>query len=42
VEYTPVETIAIGLVANGERRSTAVHLAVVALLCDPLAFGGIW
>lgn len=31
VEYTPVETIAIGLVANGERRSTAVHLAVVAL-----------
>ena len=31
VEYAPVETIAIDLIANGDRRATAARLAAVAL-----------
>ena len=42
VEYAPAETIAIELLAGGDRGATAVRLAVVALVCDLLAFGGLW
>lgn len=42
VEYAPVETIAIDLIANGDRRATAARLAAVALTCDLLAFAAVW
>jgi hypothetical protein len=44
VEYTPVERIAIELVANGERRTALDGRSSRGggALCDPLAFGGIW
>ncbi len=41
VEYAPVETIAIELLTGGDRRATAARLAVVALVCDLVAFGGV-
>jgi glycosyl transferase family 87 len=42
VEYAPAETIAIHLLAGGDRRSTAVRLVVVALVCDLIALSAIW
>jgi Glycosyltransferase family 87 len=42
VEYAPVETISIELLAGGDRRAAAARLAVVSLVCDLLAFGGVW
>ena len=42
VEYAPAETIAIELLAGGDRRATAVRLGAVSLVCDLLAFGGAW
>ncbi len=42
VEYAPVETIAIQLIAGGNRRATAARLAVLALACDLLAFAAVW
>jgi hypothetical protein len=42
VEYAPAETIAIGFIAGGGLRSTAVRLAALALACDLLAFAGLW
>lgn len=42
VEYAPAETIAIDVLASGDRRSTAVRLVVVALVCDLIAFSAIW
>ena len=42
VEYAPAETIAIHLIASGDRRATAARLALVALTCDLLAFAAVW
>jgi hypothetical protein len=42
VEYAPVETIAIELLAGGDQRATAARLAGVSLVCDLIAFGGVW
>jgi glycosyl transferase family 87 len=41
VEYAPVETVAIEIFAGGDRRQTAVRLAVISLACDVLAFAAI-
>ncbi len=42
VEYAPVETIAIELLATGDYRDTAVRLAALAFVCDVFAFAGLW
>jgi hypothetical protein len=42
VEYAPAETIAIELLAGGDRKSTALRLAALALASDLLAFAGLW
>jgi hypothetical protein len=42
VEYAPAETIAIHLIASGDRRATAARLALVAHTCDLLAFAAVW
>lgn len=42
VEYAPVETIAIEVLAAGDLRDTAVRIAALALACDLLAFAGMW